>query len=390
MTATKTLMTLGLAISVATVDGAAQSFSIDSTTRLAIDQYVTAKMRSAHIPGLALAIVEGDRAVYLKGYGRADSSGRAVTPETPFLIGSITKSFTALAVLQLVEAGQVDLDAPVTRYIPWFTTSDPRASSRITVRQLLTMTSGLPQVYETQLWTAQDDRALERTVRFLKTKDMRGPAGGSRVYSNANYETLGLIVQAVSGLSYEDYLKRHIFAPLDMRNSFTSQDEAMQHGMASGYRWWFGIPVPRNTPYHRAELPAGYLIASAEDMSHYLIAEMNDGRYGDSSVLSPRGMALRHTEPSIKGYGYGWEFAQSNGRTLINHDGGTTNYQTSLFFDPRSRVGVYMAINVVNALDALSSPPGPSPLDGLSSRAMANVVLSIASGQPMPEQGTRA
>ena len=106
---------------------------------------------SARIPGLALAIVRGDQIVYLKGYGRADASGRPVTPQTPFLIGSITKSFTALAVMQLVEAGTVDLDAPVQRYIPWFRVADPRASAQITVRHLLTMTSGLPQSYETQL-----------------------------------------------------------------------------------------------------------------------------------------------------------------------------------------------------------------------------------------------
>ena len=91
-----------------------------------------------------MAIVEGDRVVHLKGFGRADPSGRLVTPQTPFLIGSVTKSMTSLAVLQLVDQHKVELDAPVQRYIPWFRTADSSASARITVRQLLTMTSGLP------------------------------------------------------------------------------------------------------------------------------------------------------------------------------------------------------------------------------------------------------
>ncbi|MEJ2708934.1 MAG: serine hydrolase [Anaerolineales bacterium] len=99
-------------------------------------------MRSNRIPGLALAIVKGDQIVYLKGYGRTDQSGRPVTPKTPFLIGSVTKPFTALAVMQLVEAGKVELDAPVQRYIPWFRVADPMASAQITVRMLINQTSG--------------------------------------------------------------------------------------------------------------------------------------------------------------------------------------------------------------------------------------------------------
>jgi CubicO group peptidase (beta-lactamase class C family) len=103
----------------------------------------------------------------VQGYGVADPSGNPVTPHTPFMIGSITKAFTALAVMQLVEAGKVQLNSPVQRYLRWFRVADPVASAQITVRQLLTMTSGLPQLYETQLWTAQDDGVLERVVRVL-------------------------------------------------------------------------------------------------------------------------------------------------------------------------------------------------------------------------------
>jgi CubicO group peptidase (beta-lactamase class C family) len=112
-----------------------------------IDAYIQSRMQTANIPGLALGVVRDDRIVYLKGYGIAGPEGRAVTPQTPFIIGSLSKSFTALAVMQLVEAGQIDLDAPVTTYLPWFHTADPAASAQITVRNLLYQDSGLP-VYE--------------------------------------------------------------------------------------------------------------------------------------------------------------------------------------------------------------------------------------------------
>jgi CubicO group peptidase (beta-lactamase class C family) len=187
--------------------------SSNQTDYEAVDQYITTRMRSDHIPGVALAIVKGDQIVYLKGYGRADQSGRPVTPQTPFLIGSITKTFTALAVMQLVEAGKVELDAPVQRYIPWFRVADPKASAQITVRMLINQTSGLPQLptFVTWTWPNYPD-ALERHVRLMANAHLVFPPGGGFVYSNANYVTQGVIVQVVSGGSYEDYIRQHIFA----------------------------------------------------------------------------------------------------------------------------------------------------------------------------------
>jgi CubicO group peptidase (beta-lactamase class C family) len=355
----------------------------------AIDGYITAKMQAPRIPGVALAIVEGDRVVYLKGYGQADPAGQPVTPQTPFVIGSISKPFTALAVLQLVEAGQVELDAPVQRYLPWFRVADPQASARITVRELLTMTSGISGngALATFTWTDQDDGALDRHVRYLARVGLAHPPGQAVEYSNGNYTTLGAIVQAVSGQSYEDYVRQHILAPLDMRQTFLSQDDARAHGMATGYIWWFGIPVATTVPYDRGELPAGFIISSAEDMGHFLIAQMNGGRYRDRSVLSPAGIALMHTEPAPHAYAMGWETAQLNGRTLINHDGGLPAFQTSVFFDPQTRVGVFVAANAFDALDALSSPAARSTPVGSTTRGMAASVLALAGDQPLPDQG---
>src|SRR2546425_5337859 len=108
-----------------------------------IDSYIQAQLVESRMPGLALGIVHGDQIVHLQGFGKADDSGRAVTPQTPFFIGSNSKSFTALAVMQLVEAGKMRLDARVYEYLPWFRVADRSASAVITVRQLLNQTSGL-------------------------------------------------------------------------------------------------------------------------------------------------------------------------------------------------------------------------------------------------------
>jgi CubicO group peptidase (beta-lactamase class C family) len=349
----------------------------------AIEEYIVAEMRASRIPGLAVSIVKDDQIAFLKGYGTADPSGYMVTGQTPFIIGSVTKSFTALAVMQLVEAGRIELDAPVQRYLPWFRVADPEASARITVRHLLNQTSGLSQTggMQTMTWTDDGNDALEAHVRYLAGVELNRPVGKSYEYSNANYISLGLIVQTVSGQSYEAYVQEHIFAPLDMRHSYVSQDEALQQGMATGHRWWFGVPLPVTLPYNRGDLPAGYVIASAEDMAHFLIAQMNGGRYGDVTVLSSAGVALMHTEPVPDTYGMGWFSDEVEGREVIGHEGGSFNFQSAAFFDPQARVAVFIVANVIGLMDAFSSP------QGTTTRRMTESVLSLATSDALPEQG---
>jgi CubicO group peptidase (beta-lactamase class C family) len=140
-------------------------------------------------------------------------------------------------------------------------------------------------------------------------------------------------------------------------------------------------------PYDRAELPAGYIIASAEDMAHFVIAQLDTGRYRDARVLSPAGIELMQKEPPPTAFGNGWESARIGGHRLVNLDGGTANFQASLFFDPEARVGVFVAANVVNALDTFSSPSGASALDGPTARGMAIAILSMATNRPLPDVG---
>ncbi len=384
-----TALSLALAVGVLGPVAASARASSTEVDGAAIDAYIAGKMRTPRIPGLALAIVKGDQLVYLKGYGQANPAGYPVTPQTPLVIGSISKAFTSLAVMQLVEAGQVDLDAPVQRYLPWFRVADPQASSEITVRQLLTMTSGISGggALATFTLTDQDDGALDRHVRYLADVGISNPPGQAFEYSNANYTTLGAIVQAVSGLSYEDYVRQRILAPLDMQHTFLSQDDAQAHGMATGYVWWFGVPVATAVPFNRGDLPAGFIISSAEDMSHFVIAQMNGGGYGNRSVLSPDGIALMHAESVPNTYAMGWETAQLNGQTLINHDGGLPGFQASIFFDPRTREGVFVAANALDSLDAFSTPSATSTLDGITTRGVAASVLALADDQPLPDQG---
>ena len=330
----------------------AQSFPLPQVDQDRTDAYVQSRMQTANIPGLALGVVYGDEVIYLKGYGIAGPDGQPVTPQTPFILGSTSKSFTALAVMQLVEAGKIDLDAPVTEYLPWFRTSDAAASAQITVRHLLNQNSGLP-TYAGRLGFGDNDQssmALENGIRDLAGVPLSQPAGQSYEYANDNYNTLGLIVQVVSGNSYEEYVSSAIFAPLQMSHSAAALSDPAVLDIATGNRYWFFWPVVFDAPYPRRMTPAGFLISSAEDMTHYLIAQLNSGAYGNNQLLSPQGIDTLHTPgariSSLSSYGMGWVIEGQPGSTRIWHNGDVSSFHSNLLLLPDQHMGIVILVNV--------------------------------------------
>ena len=327
----------------------ASSYAATSDRLRSLDRFAEAAMAEYRIPGLALAVVEGEKTVYAKGYGIADPGGRPVTPQTPFYLGSVTKSFTAMAVLQLAEAGRLDLDAPVKSYLPWFRMKDGTAgncaSDRISLRHLLHHTSGIANPTGEIALPVHDDRpdALERQVRSFADVPLIHEPGTSFEYANANYQIAGLVVQGVSGRSIEEAFTERIFRPLGMSHSYTDPTSARADGMATGYRWWFGYPVafPRQ-PFPRGCFPSGYGISTAEDLGHYLTAQMNNGRYQEVTVLSPDSVSAMH-QPGLNNYGMGW-FVGRDGE--IEHGGHLECFGAHLYMDMKNRRGIALLVNV--------------------------------------------
>jgi CubicO group peptidase (beta-lactamase class C family) len=319
----------------------------------AIDRYVEGAMRDLQIPGVALAIVEGDRISHLPSFGVADQAGRRITAQTPFQIGSITKSFTALAILQLVEAGKVELDAPVQRYLPWFRVADPAASARITVRHLLNQTTGLSTLAGNAYWASRE--SLETTVRSLQSVTLDAPVGTRFQYSNVNYSIAGLIIEVVSGQSYADYLAQHVFAPLAMRNAHANLTSTQSDSAAIGHLYSFGRMIPYAGTASLAYLPAGFISASAQDMAHYAIAMLNAGRFGARSVLSAHGIE-QLTQAAIpitamlgaaaqSHYAMGWVTTAINDTPTIWHDGDTGRFHAIVLLVPSTRQGIVLLAN---------------------------------------------
>jgi CubicO group peptidase (beta-lactamase class C family) len=345
-----------------------------------IDALITSHMQADHIPGVAVVIVNGSQVIHQRGFGIADSTGRAVTPQTPFLLGSITKSFTALAIMQLVEAGKIDLDAPVQRYLPWFHVADRNASAQITVRNLMNHTSGMPTgAGET---AALSTETLEQFVRSLGTVELTAPVGKTFQYCNANYIILGLLVQMVSGQEYGTYIQRNILTPLGMQNSYVSVQQAQRHGLAQGYHWLFGMPTPVDDLdlHYPALLPAGLLISSAEDLSHYLVAQMNGGRYNSTSILSSTDISLMQTSAIVApvfgsgaAYGMGWITGSVGGIPAVWHDGITGAFHADLIIEPQHSRGAILLFNSFTVL-----------AQGAYEQIEAGVARLLAAQEPTP------
>ena len=307
-----------------------------------IEGFVARELPASGAPGVAYAVVTDGEVTTVAGHGLVEQgSDVEVTTETPFLIGSISKSFTALAVMQLVEAGEVDLDAEVAAYV------DDLAGTRggtATVRQLLGHTSGWSTL---QGNTGHGDRSggeeeLGRRVEELAAEQPAYPPGERWDYSNANYLVLGRLIEVVSGESYQGYVTRHVLEPVGMEHSFVADGDAHAE-MATGHTPWFGTKRPLlDSPPGPGTAPAGGIVASAGDLALYLQMMVNGSddvvsAAGKAEMMSPAGALSPH-------YGLGWFLDPESG--TVWHDGSTPGFETLAVMAP-DRAGA--AVVLVNA-----------------------------------------
>jgi CubicO group peptidase (beta-lactamase class C family) len=350
----------------------------------AIDQFVQSRVQVNRFPGVALAVLEGDSVVYARGFGH-DAAGQPVTTQTPFMIGSNSKSFTALAVMQLKEAGAVDLDAPVQRYLPDFQLADAAAAAQISVRHLLNQTSGIPATAAGDLLLEFQAGSLQQAMAELRNVQPHAPPGAAYEYANANYMLLGMIIEAASHQPYAAYVQNNILDPLGMTQT------RLDSGAAVGYRYWLGVPLPDPMPYDVtfASVPTGGVTSTAEDMAHYLSMYLNGGEYEGRQLLSQAGVAELHRGVSdvtfnegdqiIRlSYGMGWASGDIGGIPAIYHTGGSPQFSSWMVLIPQENRAFITMMNANNWI------PGP----GVSSTELIPKGVMLLLAGRTPEQGT--
>ena len=326
-----------------------------------IEDFIAAEMPNSGAPGLAYAVV--DKGEFYSGeHGEVlIGSGRKITPDTPVVIGSISKSFTALAVMQLVEAGKIDLDAGISQYLNVFS---GRAASAVTIRQLLSHTSGYSTLQGNDTRPGETEGAddlLRQVERIAQWTPAYAP-GAKWDYSNANYYVLGALIEAVSGRDYAGYIETEILEPIGMEHSFVA-DGKSHDAIATGHRPWFGTKRPFHEGTHRVTAPAGGVIASAGDVARYMAVMMN----GEDDIISAESKAemMRPADAASPYYGLGWSIDPENG--TVFHTGTSPGTETLAILIPAERKG---AVVLVNAGSGMGFGETADILYGVSTRAL--------------------
>ena len=290
-----------------------------------IDTYLSRATKRAHIPATSVIIVDKDSVLFSKTYGKCESA------DVPFLLGSVSKSFTAVCIMQLIEQGKINSDDTISKYLP-----SARYGNKITVKQLLNHTSGLGE---------------HQNLNNYKIVNKQG----KHVYSNVNYTLLGKIIEAVSGTDYASFVIQNVFKPLNMSKSAASREESESNGLIHGYRNYFGVNTAAKPRYPKSgsdwiSISAGYLSASTNDLGKYLQMYLNGG----SGIISQDSIDEMFYKNNVSvnadipyEYGFGWTLINEPlSEPALRHSGLVETGMSCIYILPKSGIGIAVAVNV--------------------------------------------
>jgi CubicO group peptidase (beta-lactamase class C family) len=326
---------------------------IDDAAVTAIDAAVRSEMERGRQPGLALGVTDRDGTLAVRTYGFADlASLQPVTPESLFEIGSIGKSVTAVAILQLVDEGRIELDAPVDRYLPWFSVPQRAGDVPITIGHLLTHTAGIVTGID-----ATPEAAFQ--VWALRDLPTFSAPGGRFHYSNVGYKALGLVLEAVERRPYREVLRARILDPLEMWATEPAITHEIRGRLAVGYGYlhddrlgYSGATLAPAT-WLQTETADGSIASTAADMCAFTRLLLCAGEGPTGRLLSAGAfaeMTTGHTPDDEGGaYGYGLSIHELEGRRYIGHGGGMVGYLAGMEMDPEAGLGAVVLQNGVGA-----------------------------------------
>jgi CubicO group peptidase (beta-lactamase class C family) len=323
-----------------------------------LDLWIAEQMAWQQAPGLAIGIVHGDDLVWARGYGVTDlEGGTPVTPSTLFRLGSITKLFTATAILQLRDAGRLALDDPLRRHLPWFEIENPfPAAPAVTLRHLLLHTGGLPREAAFPYWTTHEFPSVDEIRRALAGQRLSSPPGDEYRYSNLGMALLGAVVEAASGQPYARFIGAHITAPLGMADTTLSPGAAHLDRLATAYM--------RRTPDNRRRIhdyydtggmaPAAAIVSSLQDLARFAALQLADGpstaEPAGGWVVAPATLREMHRAQFVYdgwsgGRGLGFAVSRRDDTTFVVHGGWIGGHRAHLLLAPEQDVAVLALVN---------------------------------------------
>lgn len=326
---------------------------VTQTTQLEVDQYMQGQLVEQRIPGMTLVVVRDGAVIYAKGYGYAErETARPVKPEDRFQIGSISKSFTATAIMLLAEEGKISLDDKLDKFIE----AVPPQWSGITIRHLLNHTSGLPEYPDDSTFADLNANKIlgedDMLARFRAYAPGWEPGTRYR-YCNVGYDILGIVVRRVSGKAYFDFLRERVFGPLGMHSARLVAPKPARADSAIGYEFKNDKPVPFVTT--DAMLVYLGMGASGIELSAMDMAKWDAALYTDK-ILKQSTLALMWTNNALVQaanadnadiyYGLGWQLRTQNGKRWVYHSGGMPGHVTDFMRYPDQKLTIIVFTNL--------------------------------------------
>ena len=348
-----------------------------------LEAWIEAQRVARELPGVSLGIVHDQALVWSGGFGWADVERREpATADTLYRIGSITKLFTATALLILRDAGKLHLDDPLATHLPWFQMKAAAAEAgTITIRHLLTHTSGLPREGAFPYFTDSRFPSIDDIRARLPTQERPLPTETRWKYSNLGATLAGEVVAAVAGESYVDFVRRRILEPLGMTATLVASPASGHPRLATGYarRLLGSTKAPFNDL--RGLTAAGNMTTSVADLARFAMLQLRGGAAGGAQILSGRTLAEMHRvhwlEPDWQaGWGLGFRVLRVRRKTLVGHGGSVRGFRSNLQICPADKVAVVAFVNsddadawlyvdkalewVGDAIAGVTKPPSPT------------------------------
>ena len=319
-----------------------------------LEAWIESQMAYRGLPGMSVGIIFDQTLMWSRGFGYSDVEKKIpATPTTIYRLASVTKLFTATAIMQLRDAGKLQLDDPVAKYLPWFTIRTRYADAPpITIRHLLTHTSGLPREAAFPYWTDNNFPAREQIIETLPKQETIFPPETKWKYSNLALSVAGEIVSAVAGEPYAVYIQQHILEPLGMKSTSIvfPEEHKSRLAVAYGRRMPDGTRAVRPFMDTKGITPAGNLSSTVEDLALFASLQLRKGMSDGNQIL--KGSTLREMhrvqwlEPDWKsGQGLGFALERDGERTLVGHGGSLAGYRTQITISPEEKIAVIVLTN---------------------------------------------
>jgi CubicO group peptidase (beta-lactamase class C family)/D-alanyl-D-alanine dipeptidase len=338
------------------------------------------EMQDKKLPAFSIALVDDQKVIWAQGFGYADPDKKTVaTAETVYRIGSVSKLFTDIGVMQLVERGQLDLDVPVQKYLPDFHPHNPFGTP-ITLRQLMSHRSGLLREPPIGNYFDPSDLSLGAMVQSLNDTTLVYAPETHTKYSNAGVAVLGYVLEKQSGQPFANYLRQAVLDPMGLRNSaFQPQPELIQE-LAKAYMWSYDGLSFRAPTFELGMAPAGCMYSTVLDLARFESVLFNQGRGPNAQVLKPEMLQKMWTPQfaqsgAASGYGIGFRISQLEGHREIGHGGAIYGFATQLAALPDEKLGV-VTVTTIDAANAVTSRVGQEALQ---------LMLAAKQHSPLPE-----